>query len=296
MAWDDPTVDWSAADVVAVRSTWDYHRRTPEFLAWARDVESRTLLLNGADLFAWNADKGYLVDLDLPARPDRAARRPPSGLAERDRRVGELRGQAAGRGQRDRRRRGRPVRVDEPELGRGPWVVQPLVESVRTVGETSVFVFGGRAASQVDKRPGGDEVRVHEEYGGSSVAVPLDPERAALAEHAVAAVGEWFGHAPAYARIDVMRWEDAWVVSELELIEPGLYLDVDPTPAEPFADLLASLRVGAIPPEVLTSAASPARLGGNAPTSEPKTRPAGPISLDKGRPAGRHQRVDILTP
>ena len=63
-----------------------------------------------------------------------------------------------------------------------PWVVQPLVESVRTVGETSVFVFGGRAASQVDKRPGGDEVRVHEEYGGSSVAVPLDPERAALAE------------------------------------------------------------------------------------------------------------------
>ena len=121
-------------------------------------------------------------------------------------------------------------------LGRGPWVVQPLVESVRTVGETSVFVFGGRAASQVDKRPGGDEVRVHEEYGGSSVAVPLDPERAALAEHAVAAVGEWFGRAPAYARIDVMRWEDAWVVSELELIEPGLYLDVDPAPAEAFAD------------------------------------------------------------
>ena len=116
----------------------------------------------------------------------------------------------------------------EPALGPGPWVVQPLVESVRTVGETSVFVFGGRAASQVDKRPGGDEVRVHEEYGGSSVAVPLDPERAALAEHAVAAVGEWFGPAPAYARIDVMRWEDAWVVSELELIEPGLYLDVDP--------------------------------------------------------------------
>jgi len=129
----------------------------------------------------------------------------------------------------------------EPLLGRGPWVVQPLVESVRTVGETSVFVFGGRAASQVDKRPGGGEVRVHEEYGGRSVAVPLDPARAALAEDAVAAVGEWFGAPPAYARIDVMHWDDAWVVSELELIEPGLYLDVDPTPAEAFADLLASV-------------------------------------------------------
>ena len=239
VVWDDPTVDWSVADVVAVRSTWDYHRRTAEFLAWAREVESRTLLLNGADLFAWNADKGYLVDLDLPHVPT-VLLDDPSGLAEVTARWGSCvvkpRVGANGVG---------VVVVDgpshEPALGRGPWVVQPLVESVRTVGETSVFVFGGRAASQVDKTPGGDEVRVHEEYGGSSVAVPLDPERAALAEHAVAAVGEWFGHPPAYARIDVMRWEGAWVVSELELIEPGLYLDVDPAPAAVFADLVAAL-------------------------------------------------------
>jgi glutathione synthase/RimK-type ligase-like ATP-grasp enzyme len=129
----------------------------------------------------------------------------------------------------------------EPDLGDGPWVVQPLVESVRTVGETSVFVLGGRATSQVDKLPGGGEVRVHEEYGGRSVPAPLDPERAALAERAVAAVGEWFERPPAYARIDVMRWEGAWVVSELELIEPGLYLDVDPSPADSFADLVVSL-------------------------------------------------------
>jgi glutathione synthase/RimK-type ligase-like ATP-grasp enzyme len=239
VAWDDPAVDWSAADAVAVRSTWDYHWRTAEFVAWARDVESRTLLLNGADLFVWNSDKGYLVDLDLPHVPT-ALLDDPSGLAEATARWGSCvvkpRVGASGVG---------VVLVDgpgdEPELGRGPWVVQPLVESVRTVGETSVFVFGGRASSQVDKRPGGDEFRVHEEYGGSSVAVPLDAERALLAEHSVAAVGEWFGRAPAYARIDLMWWEDAWVVSELELIEPGLYLDVDPAPAEPFADLLLSM-------------------------------------------------------
>jgi glutathione synthase/RimK-type ligase-like ATP-grasp enzyme len=237
--WDDPAVDWSAAGLVAVRSTWDYHRRVPEFLAWARDVESRTLLLNGADVFAWNADKGYLVDLDLPHVPT-ALLDDASSLAEATARWGSCvvkpRVGASGVG---------VVVVDgpghEPALGRGPWVVQPLVETVRTVGETSVYVFGGRATSQVDKRPGGDEVRVHEEYGGHSVAVALDPERAALAERAVAAVGEWFGRAPAYARIDVMRWEDAWVVSELELIEPGLYLDVDPSPAESFSALVTNL-------------------------------------------------------
>ena len=39
----------------------------------------------------------------------------------------------------------------------------------------------------------------------------------------------------AYARVDLMVWRDAWVVSELELIEPGLYLDVAPENAERFA-------------------------------------------------------------
>lgn len=239
VVWDDASVDWSAAGIVAVRSTWDYQRRTAEFLAWARDVESRTRLLNGADVFTWNADKGYLVDLDLPHVPT-ALLDDPSGLAELTatwgRCVVKPRVGASGVG---------VVVVDGPgdvvPLAPGPWVVQPLVESVRTLGESSLFVFGGRTVSQVDKRPGGEEVRVHEEYGGSSVPAPLDPERAALAERAVAHVGDLFGDAPAYARIDVMHWQDSWVVSELELIEPGLYLDVDAAPAAPFADLLANL-------------------------------------------------------
>src|SRR4051794_35612026 len=68
--WDDPAVDWAAADLVAVRSTWDYQRRLPEFLAWAGAVTSETVLLNGADVFAWNADKSYLTDLgELPVVP-----------------------------------------------------------------------------------------------------------------------------------------------------------------------------------------------------------------------------------
>jgi glutathione synthase/RimK-type ligase-like ATP-grasp enzyme len=244
--WDDPAVDWAAAELVVVRSTWDYHRRTAEFLDWARQVESRTRLLNGAEVFAWNSDKAYLVGLaeDVPCVPTALLddRTLVTGLAEAAQRWGTVvikpRVGASGIG---------VVVVTGPEdarlqmLAPSPWVVQPLVESVRTVGETSIYVFGGGAVSQVDKRAAGEEVRVHEAYGGSSVPVPLDPERAALAEAAVAAVGERRGRAPAYARVDVMRWEEAWVVSELELIEPGLYLDIDPGNAEPFAELVASL-------------------------------------------------------
>ena len=39
----------------------------------------------------------------------------------------------------------------------------------------------------------------------------------------------------------MMVWDGAWAVSELELIEPGLYLDVDPANAGRFADLVRSL-------------------------------------------------------
>src|SRR3712207_7095900 len=58
--------------------------------------------------------------------------------------------------------------------------------------------------------------------GVQTCALPIYPVRVALAEEAVRAVG-----GPAYGRVDVMRWAGEWVVSELELVEPGLYLEVD---------------------------------------------------------------------
>jgi hypothetical protein len=49
------------------------------------------------------------------------------------------------------------------------------------------------------------------------------------------------GTALDYARVDMMRLADGTLaVSELEATEPGLYLDVLPANAEPFADLVAS--------------------------------------------------------
>jgi glutathione synthase/RimK-type ligase-like ATP-grasp enzyme len=242
--WDDEAVDW-VADLVAVRSTWDYHRRCPDFLAWARRVERVSPLLNGADVFAWNADKAYLVDLldELPVVPTRLMDESTlvTGLAAGIEEFGAIvvkpRIGASGVGL---------VVVEEAldprlqGLATGPWVVQPLVESVRTTGETSVYVFAGRAVSQVDKRPGGGEVRVHELYGGRSCSVPLGERTAGLAEEAVRVAERLLTADLAYARVDMMLWQDTWTVSELELIEPGLYLDVEPANAERFASLVAS--------------------------------------------------------
>ncbi len=244
--WDDPAVDWASADLVAVRSTWDYSTRPADFLAWAAAL-NQSRLLNGVDVFTWNHDKRYLADLgDLPVVPtlladDRA------GLADAvthfGRAVVKPRIGAGGAGlivvtDPEDERLGRPVRSapDYPEA-HGPWVVQPLVESVRTHGEVSVHVIDGRLTQRFDKQTGAEDVRVNEEFGGRVAAVATG-DVGDLVRVAHDALCERFGRALDYLRVDLLRWQHGWVVSELELIEPGLYLDVSPANAGPFADLV----------------------------------------------------------
>jgi glutathione synthase/RimK-type ligase-like ATP-grasp enzyme len=247
--WDDQSVAWDEAALVVVRATWDYSTRALEFLAWTRSLDEARLL-NGADVFEWNHDKAYLTGLgSLPVVPTRLASTPSefaAAIAEFGTAVVKPRVSAGGAGL---------IVVSDsldPRLGQtirshpsyepvgGPWIAQPLVASVRTRGEVSVFVLGGRVISQVDKLPAGDEVRVHEEFGGASRPVPIDPAIASVALAADEWLTERFGRELDYVRVDLLWYGDAWVVSELELIEPGLYLDVLPSNAEPFAELLVT--------------------------------------------------------
>ncbi len=252
-SWDDTQVDWHDS-LVAVRSTWDYDGRREEFLAWAAAVPR---LLNGADVFAWNTDKAYLVELlaaGVPVVPTLVVEGE-EGLPEAiatvlDRHTGSaVVKPAVGAGGRgvavfDQRSGGVPE-LGESLLGPGPWVVQPLVGSVRTEGEGSVFVLGGEVVSAAQKRPAPGEIRVHEQYGGSTVPFPVTDEAAGLARRTVAAAEAVLGHRLDYARVDHLRLADGTLaVSELEVTEPGLYLDVLPDNGAAFAAVVRG-RLGA---------------------------------------------------
>ena len=243
VVWDDPDVDWSQG-LVAVRSTWDYEWRREEFLDWARSLP---WVLNSAAVFEWNTDKTYLPRLaaaGVPVVPTLVVageEELPAAIAECMPAVVKPCVGAGGRGVvvfdgTD----GGPPDLDESGLGPGPWVVQPLVESVRTEGETSVFVLDGRVVSQARKVPASGEIRVHESYGGTTVATPVTDEAAELARRTVEAANALLGETLDYARVDQMRLADGTLaVSELEVTEPGLYLDILPGNAAAFADLVA---------------------------------------------------------
>ena len=251
--WDDETVDWSTGAVTAVRSTWDYQHRRDEFLSWAEHVGRWSHLLNGPSVFRWNTDKSYLVDLaeaGVPVVPTRLLDDPAEltatvqGLDGRV--VVKPRVGAGGAGvtvldptPAVEDLLGLGAALPAPELLGGPWVVQPVVESIRTEGELSIFVLDGIPVTQAVKMPGPGEIRVHETYGGSTVKAELGAEAAMLSVETVNAAEDLLGADLPYARVDAMRLDDGrLVVSELEVTEPGLYLEVLPRNAGKFARMV----------------------------------------------------------
>src|SRR5260221_4621127 len=63
VVWDAP-IDWTQFDRVILRSCWDYHLRTTDFLGWINELDRLCVpLQNSASLVRWNADKRYLREL-----------------------------------------------------------------------------------------------------------------------------------------------------------------------------------------------------------------------------------------
>jgi glutathione synthase/RimK-type ligase-like ATP-grasp enzyme len=242
--WDDPRVDWLGYGAVVLRSTWDYHRRVDEFHAWIDRMEAiGTRLWNPPRVLRWNADKRYLARI---AHPSLAP--PPTAILERGTVVNlpallEARGWSEAvvkpaisadgfsTERTSREHAASDQAVLDDMLSRGDVVVQKLVPEIRTNGEISMMFFSGVFSHAVNKRPQAGEFRVQERLGGR--IAQTDP-RPALVEHAHALLNV---HAQGYlyARVDVVTTAERFVLMEVELLEPSLYLEYHPPSARAFA-------------------------------------------------------------
>ncbi|MDQ2587546.1 ATP-grasp domain-containing protein [Saccharothrix yanglingensis] len=231
------------ADLVVLRSTWDYPERLPEFLAWC-DAQPR--LVNPASVVRWNTDKAYLVDLaraGVPIVPTALATpgftdwpdgefvvKPAVGAGSR----GVLRVAAGDHGTAARHL----ASLD------GPALVQPYQSRVDSLGETAVVFLGGQYSHAFAK---GAMLTPDAEYDESGLyvlerlsgATPTPAQRR-VAEDVLDAASALLSvprHELLYARVDLVP--DATgspVLMELELVEPSLgFRQNDPTAPLRFA-------------------------------------------------------------
>jgi glutathione synthase/RimK-type ligase-like ATP-grasp enzyme len=256
--WDDDSVDWSAPDLVVIRSTWDYTGRRSEFLRWADGVRR---LANPAGVVAWSSDKTYLIDLaarGVPVVPTAVvpageAIEPPVGLDFVVKPSVGAGSMGAGRFSFHD-----PLALDGARahatqlhaLGRTV-IVQPYLEGVDTAGETAMVYFGGTFSHAIRKGAMLPEPMVHPVEEGSSRAhfVPerIEARSPSAAEHRVAerALAAIPASPPlVYARVDLLPSEDGPVVTEMELVEPSLFLPYSPGATDRLAAQMAVAAAG----------------------------------------------------
>jgi hypothetical protein len=228
LSWRQTKIDWGEFDAVIIRTPWDYQKHPREFLAVLENIERRTTLHNPLDIVRWNLDKTYLRDLaekgvaavptlwgeiydaasfsrwlDVLDTEEVIVKPTVSATAAYTYRLREF---------------------DAPLVSvfsEREFLVQPFMASVLDEGEYSLFYFNGEFSHAIVKRPKPEDFRVQEEHGGIITEIEADDELRAAAANVLAQTGENL----LYARVDLIRDEDGeFVLMELELIEPSLYL------------------------------------------------------------------------
>ena len=241
--WSRDSIDWNSFDALIMRTPWDYFERAAEFKSWldAR-IESGVLMMNSREILDWNFDKGYLQDLSregVELVPTICiARQEKADIVALARARGwdeiVIKPTVGGGGYRVHR-----FRLDEfPRYAddiaktledRGV-LVQPFLPEIMA-GELSLLYFDGVFSHAVRKRPSAGDYRVQFQYGGTN-------ENAEVSEELIAQARVCVEHAPAlpvYARVDGVVKDGRFLLMELEIFEPLMFLARHPEAPGRFA-------------------------------------------------------------
>jgi hypothetical protein len=259
--WTDQDVDWSAYELVAVRSTWDYQHHRDDFVRWAHRVAGVTRLVNPAPVLEWNTDKTYLRALSDAGLPVVPTEWKVPGDDYTPRTQGEyVVKPAVSAGSRDtnRYRAGehdeRAVTHVQELLAAGRTVmVQPYLDAVDTAGETALLFSGGTFSHAIRKGP--LLTAAMELVQGAYMPEEIQPREPTAREREVAeqVLDALVDVAPAgradlaYARVDLVPGPDGEpILLELELTEPSMFLVHDAADGAKAAARLADALLGEV--------------------------------------------------
>ncbi len=250
LIWNDPNVLLSNWDAIIIRSTWDYHLNSNDFLNWISEIEKSSIrLINSAQVIRWNVDKSYLLELEA-----RGISIVPSALIKKEIAVAQAIEQI--------QKTGWINFVIKPTISATAYLtfkcnissselpsiinqiskhsdilVQPFIPSVAANGEVSLIFFNDRSpkfSHAVIKSPKKGDFRVQSDFGGTDRIIQPSKKLIEFAENCLKMIdGNW-----CFARVDVIDWEQNPLISELELIEPDLFLTIAPNAIQTLSDVI----------------------------------------------------------
>ena len=248
VAWDDVQVNWAEFAGLVIRTTWNYHEHPVVFQSWLERVEQAGVpLWNPPDVVRWNMEKTYLRDLaqqgvaivptvwleqgetavlanilteqnwtEAVVKPVISASATETWVTATS--TGSTSTSSVAVSDQSR--------FEKMMTQRAVMVQQKMpIEQ----GEWSLIFLGGEYSHAVLKRPAAGDFRVQEEHGGSST-VTEPPESLIEQARQVQAVFDCL-----YARVDGMVVNGRFILMELELIEPALFLGLAAGSVERFA-------------------------------------------------------------
>lgn len=293
--WADQAGLAEPADLVVIRSTWDYTNDADGFLAALRTIGAP--LANPVDVVAWNSHKGYLVELaavGVPVVPTVLIRRgapdeeplPPGEIIVKP----AIAAGAFGIGRFDAAGPASAAHISVL-LQTGDVLVQPFQPAVMS-GERSLMYLGGEFSHAVRKVPANGDFRVQEFYGGRNHQHEPTSAEFSVAHAALAAV-------PAdllYARVDLVPSADGPLLMELELIEPYLFLTDAAGSTQRFAAAIMNrlARIGAA--QIEGRVAKGKIVGPFPPDLSAVSRRNGPFGQPAGARPGRQGRAPQSPP
>ena len=248
--WDEPTADWRRYRCVVIRSTWDYHHHQDRYAAWLRRcADDGVRLWNPPATVLANMNKRYLSDLEQRGVDVVPTEYLDVGHGQSLRGLLERRGwdqavvKPAVSASAYRTWRTTTATADrdqaafEEDSARHEVLVQPHVDEIATRGEWSLVFFAGQYSHATIKRPAAGDFRVQEELGGHSA--PAEPP-----DHVIESARHILSLSPSpllYARVDGIERGQRFMLMELEINEPYLFLGSSPGAAVRFANAIASV-------------------------------------------------------
>jgi len=243
--WDDPQEAWRECSQIIIRTTWDYSYHLPDFLKWIEQVERTGIRLhNSAEIIRWNCDKKYMRDLAECGVSIPETHWIPRGtltpalLAKLVTEPCVIKPTVSG-GAKDTYRVS-PENVHEVAEQikqvslEKDLMLQTFIPEITNSGEYSLIFFQNEFSHAVLKTPAVGDYRVQAKFGGLYQGVEVPSGIVEQARFVLDQVP--FAEAPLYARVDGVLRNGKFMLMELELIEPYLFLEF----GDEAATLLAS--------------------------------------------------------